>query len=63
MNEILYEGKWEGVGPWKSRLFWHRAIRQVPFEAQKSGDFLGLSPYRLPDGFARIKGITYGPYK
>jgi hypothetical protein len=20
--QIHYEGKWEGVGPWKSRLFW-----------------------------------------
>ncbi len=22
MRQIHYEGKWEGVGPWKSRLFW-----------------------------------------
>jgi hypothetical protein len=21
-EQIHYEGKWEGVGPWKSRLFW-----------------------------------------
>ncbi len=21
-GSILYEGKWEGGGPWKSRLFW-----------------------------------------
>jgi hypothetical protein len=21
-GSIHYEGKWEGVGPWKSRLFW-----------------------------------------
>jgi hypothetical protein len=21
-GNIHYEGKWEGVGPWKSRLFW-----------------------------------------
>ncbi len=21
-GQIHYEGKWEGVGPWKSRLFW-----------------------------------------
>jgi hypothetical protein len=33
-------GKWEGVGPWKSRLLWglvkwHRAGRRGPFGAQK----------------------------
>jgi hypothetical protein len=42
-------GKWEKVGPWKSRVFWaleiesflgpvkwHRADRRVPFGAQKA---------------------------
>jgi hypothetical protein len=30
-GSIHYEGKWEGVGPWKSRLFW---ALQVPFQGQ-----------------------------
>ena len=36
-------GQVEGAEPWKSRLFlgpvkWHRAVRQVSVEAQKSLD-------------------------
>ncbi len=39
--QIHYEGKWEGFGPWKLRLFWafvkwHRSVRRVPFGAPKS---------------------------
>ncbi len=48
MYQIHYEGKWEGVGPWTSRLLWHRAFRQVPFGLKKSRDFQGPTPSHLP---------------
>jgi hypothetical protein len=32
-GSIHYEGKWEGVGPWKSRLYWPCKI--ASFWAQK----------------------------
>ncbi len=37
-GSILYEGKWEGAGPWKflGPVKWHRADRRVPFGAQKT---------------------------
>ncbi len=44
--QIHYEGKWEGIGR-KPRLFWalwnglwHRAVRRVPFRAQKSREII-----------------------
>ncbi len=51
-GSIHYEGKWEGVGPWKLRLFWapvkwHRANRRVRFGAQKSRDFQSPTPSHL----------------
>ncbi len=33
---IHYEGKWEGVGPWNSRVFWALWNGIVPFGAQKT---------------------------
>jgi len=42
MRATPLRGQVEGVGPWKSKLFflglvkWHRAVRQMPFGAQKS---------------------------
>ncbi len=48
---LHYEGKWEGFGPWKSRLLgpvkWHRAVRRVPFGPKKSPDFQGPTPSHL----------------
>jgi hypothetical protein len=39
-DTLLYKGKWEGVGPWKSRVFlgpvkWHQTDRRVPFGPKK----------------------------
>jgi hypothetical protein len=48
----LYEGKWEGIEPWKSRLFGLREMasagRLVPFGAHKTLDYQGPTPSHLP---------------
>jgi len=50
---IHYKGKWEGgwalefesfLGPVK----WERANRRVPFGAQKTQEFQGLTPSQIP---------------
>ncbi len=36
VGNIQYEGKWEGVGPWKSTFLdpvkWHQAVKRVPLQ-------------------------------
>jgi hypothetical protein len=65
-GSIHYLGKWEGVGPWKSQLFWAsngmalayrlNAISQGP----KKSQFPGPNPLPLGRNAARIKSITHG---
>ena len=63
---LHYEGKWEGVGPWKSRLFWPQialafrldGISQGPKKSQFPGT-IPLSLAFVMDA-ACIKSITQG---
>ncbi len=60
-GSIRYEGKWEGVGPWKSRVFqaleWQRADRQVPLGTQKNSRFRGPKPLHASEA------LRTRPYK
>ncbi len=55
-GSTLYLGKWEGVEPWKLRVFWaivkwHRADRRVPFGAQKNPPSAPTSSNGLRNGY------------
>ncbi len=59
-GSIHYKGKWEGVGPWKSRLFWAlwngiEPIGKCHFWAQKSciGGFMYKIPWVTLKGYLR----------
>jgi hypothetical protein len=63
--QIHYEGKWEGVGPWKSRLFgalwifieplgeWHLGPKKVEISRAQTHSTCPSN------GFVHIKSITY----
>ena len=68
-GQIHYVGKWEGVGPWKWRVFtflgpvkWHRADRRVPFGAHYTVYTLWTGHSRfssklIPGGHTEIAGL------
>ncbi len=53
-GSIHYEGKWEGVGPWKLSAIW-----------DPKNSFSGPNPLPIAKVMdaARIISITQGPYK
>ncbi len=56
-GQIHYVGKWEVVGPWKSRVFWAlwngiEPILRVPFWAQNTREGLTENSTILPRRFA-----------
>jgi hypothetical protein len=52
MQANRYLGRWEGVGPWKLRLFWApngiRLKARCHFKGPKKSGFLGPSPSHWP---------------
>ncbi len=66
-GSIDYEGKWEGVGPWKLRLFWALLNGIEPVgECHLGPEKLEISmaqppppPLALVMDAARIKSITH----
>jgi hypothetical protein len=67
--QLHYKGKWEGVGPWKSILFWALWHGIVPLgECHLGPKKVEISRAQHPpicpsNGFARIKPITTGQYQ
>ncbi len=65
-GQIHYMGKWERVGPWKSRLFWasngtHLTARCHCTSSKKISISRAQPPPNCPrNRFAPIKSITYG---
>jgi hypothetical protein len=70
-GKIHYEGQWERVGPWKSRLFWalltlpvFEKCSLVPFQGPKKSRFSGPTPSNDPrNDVAPLKTITYRAIK
>jgi len=63
-GQIHYGGTWEGIGPWKSRLFWALFNGIELFVAQKSWDFHGPTlPMARVINFPKSKKLHTGLYQ